>query len=163
MPYDPKAAYRRYDAKRNKSEQRKKWRREYRQQPHIKAKEAEAGRKWRSKPGIKEAMAAYARGRRQSEKTGPRIAALDLAHYEAGRLQQAGRSKPDICDICGADDRKIVFDHCHEKLHFRGWICVQCNIALGMVNDDAKILLKMAAYLKRTSKAATRQGSLSGI
>jgi hypothetical protein len=58
----------------------------------------------------------------------------------------AGRKKPENCEIC---DFKgiIVFDHCHQTGKFRGWICSQCNTALGMVEDNCEILMKMIKYI----------------
>ena len=61
------------------------------------------------------------------------------------------RKKPEFCDIC-IKKRKIYFDHDHKTGKFRGWICVQCNIALGMVGDDISILEKLIDYLKFSSK-----------
>ncbi len=60
----------------------------------------------------------------------------------------AGRPRPTCCEICGDDSRKIVFDHCHNTGHFRGFICDQCNRILGLVKDSPRLLEKMAKYLQ---------------
>ena len=59
----------------------------------------------------------------------------------------AGRPKPKHCEVCG---RKaiIVFDHHHQTGKFRGWICSNCNCALGMVEDNPKILIALIKYIK---------------
>lgn len=59
----------------------------------------------------------------------------------------AGRNRPENCDICG-EKSKIVFDHCHARGHFRGWICDRCNKVLGMVKDSQELLGKLSLYLE---------------
>lgn len=59
----------------------------------------------------------------------------------------AGREKPDSCEVCGTKGT-ICWDHNHETGLFRGWICVNCNVALGLVKDNKEILLKLAKYLE---------------
>lgn len=75
---------------------------------------------------------------------------------------RAGRQRPDRCDICGKQAR-IVFDHCHQHGHFRGWICDRCNTVLGHVEDQTQLLLKMIAYLQRNHVNTTPQLSLPGL
>jgi|SRR5215472_5726164 len=82
-----------------------------------------------------------------------------LARKEAA----AGRPRPQCCEICGSDKRKIDFDHCHQRGIFRGWICHRCNTILGYVEDDPNHLLKLAAYLQRTAKLIPPQFTLPGI
>jgi hypothetical protein len=75
----------------------------------------------------------------------------------------AGRPRPLVCDICGRSDRVIHFDHDHGRGHFRGWICGQDNMALGLVRDDVAVLRKMIAYLERHKDNASAQFALPGI
>jgi hypothetical protein len=69
------------------------------------------------------------------------------------RLQEAeaGRPKPDHCEICGATNQAIMFDHCHRRGVFRGWICNNCNHALGCVKDDPNHLRLLIDYLTTTT------------
>ena len=55
--------------------------------------------------------------------------------------------KPKHCQVCHKSG-KICFDHCHTGRHFRGWICLNCNIVLGMVGDSSKMLCRLAAYIE---------------
>ena len=72
----------------------------------------------------------------------------------------AGRPRPLVCDICGRSGRVIHFDHDHERGHFRGWICGQDNMALGLVRDDVSLLRKMIAYLERHKNNTSTQLTL---
>jgi hypothetical protein len=67
------------------------------------------------------------------------------------RERRAGREKSSQCDACGAAG-KIVFDHCHQYGHFRGWICEPCNFSLGAARDDPKRLRTLADYLDRDAE-----------
>ena len=58
----------------------------------------------------------------------------------------APRPKTDRCEICG-NLAKVTYDHDHKTDIFRGWLCGNCNAALGLVHDDTQILKKMIKYL----------------
>lgn len=57
------------------------------------------------------------------------------------------------CATCGlpARDRHGRFhvDHDHETGTVRGLLCYQCNIVLGLVKDDPKVLRNLATYVER--------------
>ena len=59
--------------------------------------------------------------------------------------------RPEHCELCKKVSR-VVLDHCHEKGKFRGWLCPQCNHALGMLGDTKEVVLAkiplIVAYLK---------------
>jgi len=58
----------------------------------------------------------------------------------------------DGCAICGgvnSDGRSLAVDHCHETGLIRGILCTRCNMGLGYVGDDVKILRRMIGYLSR--------------
>lgn len=63
----------------------------------------------------------------------------------------APRKKPDACEVCGAkgsDFKKgLVYDHCHKTGKFRGWLCSNCNTALGLTKDNPEILQRLIKYL----------------
>jgi hypothetical protein len=45
-------------------------------------------------------------------------------------------------------DRSIwCLDHNHLTEEFRGWICNNCNVAIGRLSDDPNIALKAFKYL----------------
>lgn len=78
------------------------------------------------------------------------------------QIIEAGRARPEQCDICGSTGR-INFDHCHQRGVFRGYICHSCNLVLGHVKDDPNHLRKLIAYLERTKDIVPPQLSLAGI
>lgn len=61
----------------------------------------------------------------------------------------AGRLKPEACEICGSNHWKISFDHDHKTGKFRGWICHNCNCALGYSGDNITTLKKLISYLRK--------------
>ncbi len=66
------------------------------------------------------------------------------------RLEKlAGRPKTEDCEICGSVE-KIVYDHDHTSGKFRGWICFNCNTALGHARDRIEVLYKMIDYLNKS-------------
>jgi len=90
--------------------------------------------------------------------------ALLKATDQRNRELLAARPKPDVCDACGeTGGGRIVFDHCHKRNHFRGWLCDDCNVALGRVQDNPARLLKLIAYLERTKDSQSTQFTFPGL
>lgn len=166
MPYKDKDAARACWRRRNATPKRKAYMsaygKEYRQEPDNRERTKDAQKRHRSKPAVKAKNAVYVAGRRANGLVHDTRNYTEKRHYE----QIAGRPKPSVCECCGrtATGRKdIHFDHCHQKGHFRGWICRGCNVALGCVNDDVRILRKLIAYLERTKNGTGAQLVISGI
>lgn len=57
-------------------------------------------------------------------------------------------TRPAVCEICGSDKR-ICYDHDHTTGKHRGWLCDNCNKALGHVRDNAATLRALADYLEK--------------
>ena len=56
------------------------------------------------------------------------------------------------CEICKKTASKgnaIVFDHCHKKNIFRGYLCNTCNRGLGLLGDDEEGIMRVLNYLKK--------------
>lgn len=69
--------------------------------------------------------------------------------FDLGRQEGlAGRPRPKLCEVCD-NEGTICFDHCHATEKFRGWICLQCNLALGLAKDNPATLRALADYLDR--------------
>ena len=56
------------------------------------------------------------------------------------------------CAICKKTDRRMVFDHCHEKEVFRGYLCDPCNRSMGVLGDNIEGLLRCINYLQTTEQ-----------
>jgi len=83
-----------------------------------------------------------------------RFLATDRRSNEKRRLRIAGRPRPPACEACGAPGgetrvEKLVPDHDHGTGKFRGWICMRCNLALGIAQDDLNRLLNLVGYLRK--------------
>lgn len=63
-------------------------------------------------------------------------------------LPDPTRPKPALCES-GCGRLATDLDHCHLTGLFRGWLCNQCNSALGFTKDQPAILRSLAAYLER--------------
>ena len=68
---------------------------------------------------------------------------------------KAGSKRPSKCSVCKRVGR-ICFDHDHSTGEFRGWLCTQCNTALGHAKDSPKLLRKLAEYLECAKLARTK-------
>jgi hypothetical protein len=72
----------------------------------------------------------------------------------------AGRKRPVYCEICLTPENKLqrnlCFDHDHSSGLFRGWICCRCNMVLGHVKDDEKLLIELSRYLIKHKKHEQR-------
>ena len=64
------------------------------------------------------------------------------------------------CEICGSKT-KIVFDHNHDTMDFRGWLCDPCNRSLGVLGDNVNSLLGVINYLNRIEKKTIEQDFVS--
>ena len=70
------------------------------------------------------------------------------------------------CAICGKIHERMVFDHCHKKNIFRGYLCDPCNRSLGILGDDIPNLTNAINYLMRTEGGRMKilpNGSLKWI
>lgn len=57
------------------------------------------------------------------------------------------------CWICSKYDGEFLHvDHCHETGKYRGVICWECNMGIGLFKDKESNLLKAIEYLKRNDK-----------
>lgn len=64
------------------------------------------------------------------------------------RKADLGRACPtEKCPIC-LQIKKLVWDHNHTTGVFRGWLCRQCNAALGLIGDNYDSVSRLMAYLQ---------------
>lgn len=69
------------------------------------------------------------------------------------RAQYARRMgvRPTRCECCSrvVTKRRLHRDHNHVTGRFRGWLCSQCNVGIGMLGDDKRGVMRAARYLGR--------------
>ncbi len=63
-----------------------------------------------------------------------------------------------VCAICGIEPDRPVVDHCHTSGEVRGILCDTCNRCLGLLKDDASVLIAGAAYLIQHEAVLTAAG-----
>ncbi len=61
---------------------------------------------------------------------------------------------PGHCESCGiafepTPQRRHCLDHCHVTNRFRGWLCSNCNIALGLAGDNPEGVRRLLEYITR--------------
>ena len=64
-----------------------------------------------------------------------------------------------VCAICKRPERRkeartdvlrrLAVDHCHKTNKVRGLLCSDCNIAIGLLQDDVNVLQDAINYLSR--------------
>jgi len=70
---------------------------------------------------------------------------LSLDDLERMLIEQGG-----LCAICERRPaRRLCIDHCHATQKVRGLLCDNCNIALGLLDDDPERLRAAIAYVLR--------------
>lgn len=66
----------------------------------------------------------------------------------SNHIKQFGMPTNSACEIC-EKHLPLVFDHDHETLLFRGWLCRHCNVAVGKLGDNIAGLKKAIKYLQK--------------
>ena len=60
------------------------------------------------------------------------------------------------CEICGVPEsecnQKLSMDHDHETGEFRGWLCSNCNFAIGYLKNSPELLKAAIIYLEDPKK-----------
>lgn len=66
-------------------------------------------------------------------------------------LPKATRPCPATCEGCDKDGGKkgLHLDHDHVTGVFRGWLCVKCNMGIGLLGDSIEELEIRVAYLRK--------------
>ena len=106
----------------------------------------------RNKDRVREVAAAW--HQRNKEHVSARTATNYRKRLAASRA--AFPSPPAVCECCGLppsgktpQSSKLHFDHCHVTGKFRGWLCMYCNLTLGLMNDSVERLASAIKYLER--------------
>lgn len=86
---------------------------------------------------------------------------ITLQQYEEMLIKQNNE-----CAICERQfDEKIRpdVDHHHESKKVRGILCHACNLALGYLKEDEKVIQNMLDYLDRTTWSITGEKDVATV
>jgi hypothetical protein len=64
------------------------------------------------------------------------------------QLAKCVGSPAHVCELCHREG-PTVLDHCHVTGQFRGWLCCECNVGIGMIGDDIAGVRRAIAYLEQ--------------
>ncbi len=70
------------------------------------------------------------------------------------RVEDILRLRDRGCEICGSqsDTRVMCIDHDHTTEQVRGCLCLQCNAAIGLLQDSSPVAILAAKYLVKHGK-----------
>ena len=111
---------------------------------HEKNKDScyEQTKKWREENRF---FYVLAQSRRAAKKWGGQPCIATAEELEAAFMGK--------CEVCGVPEleltRKLQMDHSHLTGEFRGWLCHNCNVALGMLKDSREVILNLLLYAQR--------------
>ena len=67
-----------------------------------------------------------------------------------GRYDMMIKEQNGFCKICGEKQkRRLDVDHCHTNGKVRGLLCNKCNQAIGLLGDNIDMLQKAIKYLEK--------------
>lgn len=120
-------------------------------------------RKWRAKN--REKIRAYAReyGKIYRKKNPSKFKIKDnkanLAKYglTIDEYNQKAQTQNNCCAICKKSEtakqngviQRLAVDHCHRTGKVRDLLCGKCNVAIGHLQDEPKLLEYAAEYIRR--------------
>lgn len=83
-----------------------------------------------------------------------------LQKRRAAKVALVGR-EPHACDICGvlfvgSHHDAGHYDHNHATGEPRGWLCTKCNVGIGSLGDNPKIVERALKYLLERGYAQSR-------
>ena len=64
---------------------------------------------------------------------------------------------PAACECCGRVVQRLHLDHCRETGEFRGFLCRQCNCAIGALGDNIEGVMQAIAYLRKCRQEAREE------
>lgn len=101
---------------------------------------------------------------RSSSNSGLKIRyGIGLEEYEKLLAQQNYS-----CKICGTkkpgrkDVKRFAVDHCHKTNKIRGLLCMACNTAIGLLNEDPKFFDAAQSYLRENRADSWHESTTGG-
>lgn len=106
-------------------------------------------KRYNSKPPSKEKAAKYYQENKEKLQNNRLIRTYNISLEEYSLLLKKQQNK---CAICGIDKcssgKSFAVDHDHKTNKIRGLLCKNCNVGLGMFEDNTNNIEKALLYLK---------------
>lgn len=67
--------------------------------------------------------------------------------YQRERKRAYRRGVPNSCELCGVVS-DLAWDHHHETVSHRGWLCRNCNTMIGKFKEAPEIMESAVRYLE---------------
>ena len=64
-------------------------------------------------------------------------------------LKKLYPTPPPACECCSRVVQKLHLDHCRETGEFRGFLCRQCNCAIGALGDNIEGITRALNYIRK--------------
>lgn len=119
----------------------------YRRRKASKDPEWEARRKAAKQRAYEKLMEDPERKMRLSIRTSARKLGFDPDEIEAKFIENGNK-----CEACGEackTNTRVALDHNHDTGEFRGFLCGECNLALGKLGESADKIRALLAYVCR--------------
>ena len=68
------------------------------------------------------------------------------------KVRKTAPLPPEDCECCGRTGVKLLLDHCHKTITFRGWICGKCNTGIGSLGDTLEDVENARRYLQNVKE-----------
>ena len=81
--------------------------------------------------------------------------------FEKRQVRKNAPPKPNHCNCCHQQTKKLEIDHLHGSTTFRGWLCGNCNKGMGHMGDNLEGVLRSAMYLEKDTNKIIE--TLNGI
>jgi hypothetical protein len=72
-----------------------------------------------------------------------------ISRYKTTRAVRPKTTKCECCDQPRNGKGQLHLDHDHGRDVFRGWLCMRCNVGIGMLGDSAEGVRRALCYLER--------------
>lgn len=110
---------------------------ERRKRPEVRQRGVEASRRWWQRKG--------------------RFARVGITEADYWQAVSVQANKCLVCPRLGEQSRggKLVVDHDHKTGRFRGLLCHNCNVALGLVGESTTTLKALISYIEEAGEDAS--------
>jgi hypothetical protein len=112
----------------------------------------EYARRWAAEDRKKDPEKSRARQREHYHKHKDKTRATrnERARIYGRKGVEPTRPCPERCEVCDSlpGKKSLSMDHCHLTGVFRGWLCSNCNTALGLLKESSDRCVALARYIR---------------